>query len=109
LSDNNARELRRDGRRIPDALIKPHADRMPAEDVQQILSAHRAAVIDGADGYVDPTNGLFSFTAAYHWAKGRCCELGCRHCPWLDADERMAIGPCPSVRPDDFGDDPPDV
>lgn len=89
--DEEARQLRRAGAPLPAALVEPHADRLPADTPGRdaVAAAHAAAVADGADGYVDPLTGMFAFTAAYHWAKGACCELGCRHCPWLDADARL--------------------
>jgi hypothetical protein len=43
---------------------------------------HDAAVHSGTDGYIDPNTGLFVFTAAYHLARGTCCDSGCRHCPF---------------------------
>jgi hypothetical protein len=86
----DAEELRRQGAPLPAALLDPHPQRMPASPANVVLAAHRRAVADGADGYVDPVSGLFSFTARYHWEKGACCELGCRHCPWIDADDRLA-------------------
>ncbi|HUG86249.1 MAG TPA: DUF5522 domain-containing protein [Euzebya sp.] len=91
MSDQRARQLRRAGQPLPDALVDPHPQRLDptTAGAEVVVAAHRAAVADGADGYADPLTGLFSFTAAYHWAKGECCELGCRHCPWLDADDRL--------------------
>ncbi len=85
----DALHLRRHGAALPPALIDPHPDRAPGPGREQILDAHRQAVADGADGYVDPVSGLFCFTAAYHWDKGQCCALGCRHCPWVDAGNRL--------------------
>lgn len=89
--DEQARQLRRSGAPLPAALVDPHPDRLPADAPGRgvVVAAHAAAVADDADGYVDPLTGMFAFTAAYHWAKGACCELGCRHCPWLDADARL--------------------
>ncbi len=87
-----AERLRRQGSPLPAALVDPHPDRIDAAACARALPAHRQAVADGADGYVDPSSGLFCFTAGYHWAKGTCCELGCRHCPWIDADARLAQG-----------------
>ncbi len=34
------------------------------------------------DFYVDPASGYRVFTEAYHLRRGRCCESGCRHCPF---------------------------
>lgn len=48
----------------------------------EIAKAHDQAVRDGADGYMDPSTGLFVFTAAYLEARGTCCDSGCRHCPY---------------------------
>jgi hypothetical protein len=48
------------------------------------LAAHAAALEAGEAGYVDPTTGLFVFTAAFLADRGSCCDTGCRHCPYLD-------------------------
>jgi len=91
MGEERAQQRRRQGEPLPAALVAPHPARLPAGTPGRavILDAHARAVAEGADGYVDPTTGMFSFTAAYHWGKGACCELGCRHCPWLEADERL--------------------
>lgn len=104
MDDQRARLLRRAGQPLPAALIDPHPQRLdPAvPDADRVVAAHRDAVADGADGYRDPLTGLFSFTAVYHWAKGTCCELGCRHCPWVDADARLDHS-----HPDTAPPDPP--
>ena len=54
-----------------------------------------AELMDGRDYYIE--GGRWVFTAAYHLARGHCCESGCRHCPWRsktwhadDADETTA-------------------
>ena len=49
-----------------------------------IAAAHDAAIAAGDDGYLDPDTGLFVFTAAYLTANGKCCDSGCRHCPYRD-------------------------
>lgn len=85
-----AEARRRRGEALPAGLVDAHPARSSGSPGAR--RAHRQAVADGADGYVDPDTGLFCFTAAYHWAKGACCELGCRHCPWLDADRRLSGG-----------------
>ena len=88
MSDRTARELRRTGAGLPAELIDPHPSRM-REGSPAMLEAHREAVAEGLDGYVDPETGMFCFTADYHWNKGSCCDLGCRHCPWVEADARL--------------------
>jgi hypothetical protein len=47
-----------------------------------IVEAHEAALEAGRDTYVDPLTGFQVFTAAALWARARCCETGCRHCPY---------------------------
>lgn len=47
------------------------------------MAAHDAAEAGGEDGYVDPRTGWWVFTSASLAANGRCCEQGCRHCPWV--------------------------
>ena len=42
-------------------------------------------LVEGEDFYRE---GVFVvFTAAYHLRRGRCCESGCRHCPFGFAEE----------------------
>lgn len=36
------------------------------------------------DYYLDGANLVF--TAAYHLKRGHCCNSGCRHCPYGEAD-----------------------
>jgi hypothetical protein len=59
-----------------------HPERLPVERRAEVLDRHRDAVAAGAPGYVDPETGLFVFTAAYHRARGTCCDSRCRHCPY---------------------------
>lgn len=47
-------------------------------------SSRESALAAGLDGYLDPTTGLYVFTAAYHLERGYCCANGCRHCPFDD-------------------------
>ncbi|WP_370326132.1 DUF5522 domain-containing protein [Euzebya sp.] len=89
MGHDDLEELARAGRPLPDALVDPHPERVPAVAADQVLAVHRAAVADGAEGYVDPVSGLLCFTALHHWRRGRCCGLGCRHCPWVDAAGRL--------------------
>ncbi|MGH2688767.1 MAG: cysteine-rich CWC family protein [Actinomycetota bacterium] len=66
-------------------LTEPHASR-PSTDqstAEAAMAAHAAAEVAGEPGYIDPTTGLFVFTAS-HLAKRRlCCGSGCRHCPYV--------------------------
>ncbi len=39
-----------------------------------------AELTEGRDYYLE--DGRWVFTAAYHLARGHCCESGCRHCPY---------------------------
>jgi Family of unknown function (DUF5522) len=66
-------------------LSQPHPDRLaPAHPARAlILAAHDAAMAAGEPGYRDPATGLFVFTAATLAANRRCCQSGCRHCPYL--------------------------
>jgi hypothetical protein len=62
-------------------------DRLPDDPVWRkvIVAAHAAAVADGQDGYLDPVTGLFVMTAGYLRRQRRCCDTGCRHCPYRAA------------------------
>lgn len=40
-------------------------------------------MVRGDPGYIDPETSLFVLTAAYLRDRLRCCESGCRHCPYL--------------------------
>jgi hypothetical protein len=70
---------------LPRALRVPHPDRLPpgTPGYDTIRARHDAAVDAGEPGYADPASGLFVMTAATHWARGSCCDSGCRHCPFL--------------------------
>jgi hypothetical protein len=71
-----------DGDRTGD---EPHPSRLPPDHPGRgpILAAHRAAVDAGEPGYLDPATGLFVLTASYLAERGRCCDTGCRHCPFV--------------------------
>ena len=66
-------------------LAVPHSDRLPPGHPAYvaIVRAHRAALQDGADTYVDPVSGLVVLTAAYLARRGTCCDSACRHCPYV--------------------------
>jgi hypothetical protein len=68
--------------RSPD---EPHPSRLPpgTPGRAEILTAHRAAIDAGQEGYLDPISGLFVLTAATHLARGTCCDQSCRHCPYV--------------------------
>ncbi|GAC1321170.1 MAG: hypothetical protein NVSMB12_21210 [Acidimicrobiales bacterium] len=65
--------------------MDPHVSRLDPErgDYDAIIAAHRRAVESGEPGYADPATGLFVQTAATLWARGTCCDQGCRHCPYV--------------------------
>jgi hypothetical protein len=66
-------------------LTEPHPSRLDPRrpDRQAILAAHAAAMAADDDGYVDPSSGLFVFTARYLARRGSCCDTACRHCPYV--------------------------
>jgi hypothetical protein len=75
-------------RRAPqqrDLLREPSHRRLPHDAARraEILAAHAAAVARGHDCYPDPATGYAVMTAAALLARGTCCGLGCRHCPYL--------------------------
>lgn len=37
-------------------------------------------LVEGLDYYME--SGKFVLTEHYLRSRGRCCEAGCRHCPW---------------------------
>lgn len=73
---------------LPDDRRRPSARRLApdAPHHDEILVAHERALLRGDDGYLDPGTGLFVLTAATLWARGTCCDSGCRHCPYVDGD-----------------------
>lgn len=42
-------------------------------------------LIKGEDYYIDE-DGNFVFTEDYHLNRGYCCENGCKHCPYGNAN-----------------------
>ncbi len=61
----------------PDRL-SPHHPRLT-----EVMAAHARAVAAAEPGYEDPVTGLTVFTAAFLADRGYCCEIGCRHCPFV--------------------------
>lgn len=77
--------------RLPAPLAVPDPGRLDPgrPDYQAILAAHSRALEAGEDGYLDPATGWWSFTAAYLWERGSCCDSGCRHCPYVNQRARL--------------------
>ncbi|MCX6451593.1 MAG: DUF5522 domain-containing protein [Actinobacteria bacterium] len=48
----------------------------------RVITAHREACERGDAGYIDPLTGLFVMTEVYLVNRERCCNRGCRHCPY---------------------------
>jgi Family of unknown function (DUF5522) len=71
---------------IPPDRMVPHQDRLDPRrsDYVLVIDAHHQAVLAGAAGYADPATGYHVMTARTLWARGACCEQGCRHCPYVD-------------------------
>ncbi len=66
-------------------LTEPHPTRLDPgrHDREAVLARHADAMAAGRDGYEDPATGLYVFTAASFAARDRCCDTGCRHCPYV--------------------------
>jgi hypothetical protein len=60
--------------------------------VSEDLSRQAPALVEGEDFYRE--GACVVFTARYHLRRGRCCESGCRHCPYrvaADAERAAAV------------------
>lgn len=70
---------------LPRGLLEPHPERLDPDTpgYEAIRAAHDEAVRRGRPRYRDPRSGLWVMTAVTLWERGWCCELGCRHCPYL--------------------------
>ena len=66
-------------------LDEPHECRLPSDHPHRasIIEAHALALRTGRPGYLDPLSGQFVLTAGYLAQRGFCCELLCRHCPYV--------------------------
>jgi hypothetical protein len=71
---------------LPADRLRPHPDRLdPAHPLyEETVAAHEQAVRKGHPRYLDPITGLWVMTARTLWERGFCCELGCRHCPYVE-------------------------
>ncbi|MBL4770808.1 MAG: hypothetical protein JKY61_06630 [Planctomycetes bacterium] len=49
----------------------------------QVMACHDAALAAGHSQYLDPITGGHVETAESIWKGRDCCNLGCRHCPYL--------------------------
>jgi hypothetical protein len=78
--------------RLPARLAVPDPGRLDPSrpDYRAVLAAHGRALEAGEDGYLDPSTGLWCFTAAWLWERGSCCDSGCRHCPYVHQARRLA-------------------
>lgn len=47
-----------------------------------VIALHQQACERGEAFYIDPVSGLQVKTRLAHLKRGRCCESGCRHCPY---------------------------
>lgn len=76
-------------RRRADHLRTPHPSRLSPTHPQgaEILARHAAAVEAGLPVYRDPVSGLSVLTADFLARRGYCCESGCRHCPYVGAED----------------------
>lgn len=76
------------GPRRADWLRCPSPARLAPDHprLEQILIRHDRAVASGLSMYTDPATGYAVMTAAYLAERNVCCDSGCRHCPWADAD-----------------------
>lgn len=53
--------------------------------------AHAVACEQKLKIYIDPVNGAEVFTQFYLLDRGFCCNQGCRHCPYWDAQIKITF------------------
>ena len=65
---------------------RPHPDRLDPDHplLPEILERHESAMLRGEPTYQDPLSGFQVLTAAFLAARDRCCNSGCRHCPYVE-------------------------
>jgi hypothetical protein len=78
---------------LPADRSLPRVDRLDVDHPRyvEIVQAHEAASEEGRPTYRDPITGYRVFTAATLWARGACCESGCRHCPYGDVQRAQPL------------------
>jgi hypothetical protein len=54
-----------------------------------------SSLVAGEDYYSE--GETIVFTARYHLRRGYCCESGCRHCPFGEAQLEATSSPSPST------------
>lgn len=71
---------------VPEDRRLPHPARLSPRrrDYDRVMAAHDAACAAGRVGYLDPGTRLFVLTVDELWARGSCCDSGCRHCPYVE-------------------------
>lgn len=71
---------------LPEDRVDPSPRRLHPDHpaFERIVAAHRAALAAELPAYRDPLTGLSVMTASFLWDRGHCCEVGCRHCPYLE-------------------------
>ncbi|MHB8190357.1 MAG: DUF5522 domain-containing protein [Ferrimicrobium sp.] len=69
---------------FPDRVLFPSDRRLDYSDPATLarLERHLDALEGGRDSYLDPVSDQIVLTSATLMARGLCCSLGCRHCPY---------------------------
>ncbi len=70
---------------LPDDRRRPHPGCFNPNHPRyaEIMRRHDAAMAAGQSRYADPISGAQVETAESIWKGRACCNLGCRHCPYL--------------------------
>jgi len=72
------------------AVDVPHASRLSPRHPRfdEIMARHSEAIALRLPTYRDPSSGFAVFTATFLTERGTCCDSGCRHCPYVGAENR---------------------
>lgn len=57
---------------------------------EECLERHAEAIRKGHNAYEDPLTGFWVHTSVALRANGRCCGVGCRHCPYPATEQARA-------------------